>query len=82
MDIVGAVESKFKTALDEAAFDINITVKSQEQENSVSRLYEAVRKYQNARQCLQLCQEIRTHLQGSNPEAKQQDEKQDNTTSS
>ena len=62
MDVIGVVESKFKAAIDQAAFEINVCIKDQSSNGVADRLHSAIKKYQSARLNLDFCQEIRNHL--------------------
>lgn len=54
MDIFGATRGWYNNMLTEAAFDINVCVQNQVAESCLSSMIKAVRRYNEASECLKL----------------------------
>lgn len=63
MDILNAVESYFKSVIDENAFRINTCVKDQTKENAFEDLIKIINTFANARAGYEIVQNLKAQLQ-------------------
>ena len=66
MDIFGAVRGYYNQILTEAAFDLNVCVRDQGQDEVVKKMTSALRRYHEASECLKTLDQLEENFKSTN----------------
>jgi len=62
MNVLDAVESKFKSILDKAAYDINVCVKDQSRDDNFEKMMKAIERFDYARSKIEVVRNLKSQL--------------------
>lgn len=71
MDIFGAVRGWYNQILTEAAFDLNVCVRDQGNDEAVKKMVSALRRYREANECLRTLDQLEENYKGANEQQPQ-----------